>query len=130
LPVAAPGVTALPGSAWVLRVEAGHWSPAEAQANAEPWQAFIGWDSTELGGLSLRTRRPGDRFQPQGMGGAEPKLSDFMIGQKVPRPWRERLPLLARGDEILWVCGWRVSEAAAVRPETAGVLRLSFERVH
>jgi tRNA(Ile)-lysidine synthase len=121
-----PGLSRLPGTAWVLRAETGRWPAEEIAANDDPWQAFVRWN--DLGGWLLRARRTGDRFQPQGMGGAEPKLSDFMIAQKVPRKWRDRLPLLVQGQEIAWACGWRVSEAFAVAPDSPTVLRLGFVR--
>jgi len=52
-----------------------------------------------------------------------------MVNARVPRAVRDSLPLLVSGDgEILWVCGWRVSETAAVRPETRRVARFRFCR--
>jgi tRNA(Ile)-lysidine synthase len=48
----------------------------------------------------LRTRQEGDRFQPQGMHGAEVRLSDFLINNKIPRPWRDHLPLLVSGSDM------------------------------
>jgi tRNA(Ile)-lysidine synthase len=127
IPVGVPGLTRLPGGTRALRAEIGDWPLAEIETNDDPWQAYVAWGKPAP--LRLRTRRPGERFRPQGMAGAEPKLSDFMIAQKVPRGWRERLPLLVRGDEILWVCGWRVSEAARVRAPDMPVLRLRFEPI-
>ena len=76
----------------------------------------------------LRARREGDRFRPQGMGGAEVRLSDFLINAKVPWAWREHLPLLVVGERILWIAGERLSEAAIVKPNSDRVLRLEFRR--
>jgi tRNA(Ile)-lysidine synthase len=77
----------------------------------------------------LRTRLPGDRFQPLGMGGAETKLADFMTAQKIPLAWRDRLPLLVNeAEKVVWLCGWRVSERVVVREATREVLRLRFVR--
>ena len=53
--------------------------------------------------LTLRTRRPGERFRPRGMGGRAQKLSDTFINMKVPAAWRDRVPVLAVGDEAAWV---------------------------
>lgn len=65
--------------------------------------------------LWVRSRRPGDRFRPLGLAG-EKKLKDFFIAEGVPRPWRDRVPLVTSGpageDWIVWVAGHRVSEAA------------------
>jgi tRNA(Ile)-lysidine synthase len=62
------------------------------------------------------------------MGGHAPQLSDWMINAKIPSVWRDELPLLTAGGEILWVCGWRVSEKAIVEPETRRVARFRFQR--
>ena len=73
---------------------------------------------------TLRTRRPGDRFQPSGMTGSK-KLQDFFTDAKVPRELRDGIPLLVCGNGIAWVIGCRVAGwAAAGLGEEA--LRISF----
>ncbi len=58
--------------------------------------------------LSLRCRRPGERFWP--LGGRCPyKLKDFLISRKVPRELRDILPLLASDNEVLAVLGVEVA---------------------
>jgi tRNA(Ile)-lysidine synthase len=131
LPVAAPGETPLPGSDWVLRTEVLGWDDLTPKwaADPDPWQAFLDAGAASPD-LRLRTRRPGDRFQPQGMAGHTVKLGDFYTNQKVPRAARDRLPLLVdAGDRILWVCGWRVDERARVRGGTEQVLVVRFVQV-
>ena len=49
-----------------------------------------------------RTRRPGDRIR---LTGGNKKLSDLLIDRKVPREARDRLQLLASGENVLWVEG-------------------------
>lgn len=129
VPVALPGRTSLPGSDWVLEADfLEDWTPGEVRGNPDRWTAYL--DAERLGGTPvLRTRRPGDRFRPQGMSGHAPPLTDWMINARVPRAVRDILPLLVAADgEILWVCGWRVAETAIVRPETRQVARLRFCR--
>jgi tRNA(Ile)-lysidine synthase len=46
--------------------------------------------------LLLRTRRPGDRFRPEGGRGSK-KLKSWLIDRKVPREERDRLLVLADG---------------------------------
>jgi tRNA(Ile)-lysidine synthase len=130
LPVTLPGDTPLPGAEWVLRAEVRDRAdlPPGWEANADPWQAFL--DAQVVGGSPLlRTRRPGDRFQPLGMDGHTAKLADFLTNQKVPRAIRDRLPLLVGEVGILWVCGWRVAERARVQNVTAQVAVLRFVRL-
>jgi tRNA(Ile)-lysidine synthase len=62
------------------------------------------------------------------MAGHSVKLSAFLINRKVPRAWRDHVPLLAAGDEIVWVCGQRVAEGAIVKEGSSQVVRLWFER--
>ena len=73
-----------------------------------PLMAFLDPDLLS-GEVVLRNRRPGDRFHPLGSSG-EKKLKDFFIDRKVPRPERDDVPVLAAGNEIIWVVGHLVSE--------------------
>ena len=129
--VAVPGVTHLPRG-WTLHAqEPADWDIATITENPNPLVAWL--DAGSLGTAPmLRTRRKGDRFAPQGMRGSEVRLSDFLINTKLPRPWRNHLPLLTVGtiptspDHILWVAGMRLSERARVSPNTHRVIHLRF----
>ena len=55
-------------------------------------------------GCQIRTRQPGDRIRPFGAGGSK-KLQDYLTDRKIPEPFRDRIPLLCRGQEVLLVCG-------------------------
>lgn len=69
--------------------------------------------------LSIRTRRPGDRFAPLGMGGHSRKLSDWLIDQKIAQSQRDRIALLLVDDTIAAVLigpGWPISQTCAVTP--------------
>jgi tRNA(Ile)-lysidine synthase len=99
-------------------------SPIEPAAAGDPWMAYIPESFTPL---IIRTRRPGDRFQPLGMDGHTVKLSDFMINQKIPVTDRKRWPLLASGDSVLWVCGHRVSER--VKAGAGTMLKITARRL-
>jgi tRNA(Ile)-lysidine synthase len=82
------------------------------------WSAWLDRESL-VGALSLRTRRPGDRFQPLGMR-REKKLQDFFTDAKVPRTWRDRVPLLVSERGIVWVAGHRIADWAAIKTEEVG----------
>jgi tRNA(Ile)-lysidine synthase len=86
--------------------------------------------------LNLRTRRPGDRFAPMGMAGHHQKLADVFTNLKVPRPFRDRIPLLTVNDEIAWFVAptlnglqGRVAESYAVRPDSESALRVRWEAI-
>ncbi len=55
-------------------------------------------------GCVIRTRRPGDRIRPFGCSGSR-KLQDYLTDRKVAEPFRDKIPLLCRDNEILLVCG-------------------------
>lgn len=63
--------------------------------------------------LVWRTRREGDRVPSNGQSGCR-KLKDIFIDAKIPPHRRNRWPLLAAGEDILWVTGlWRREYARA-----------------
>ena len=55
-------------------------------------------------GCVIRTRKPGDRIRPFGSAGSR-KLQDYLTDRKIPEPFRDRIPLLCRGNEVFLVCG-------------------------
>lgn len=66
-------------------------------------------DMEKLGeNACIRTRRDGDRFHPIGRQKAK-KLKDYFIEQKIPKPLRDRMPLLAVGNKVAWIVGHQVS---------------------
>jgi tRNA(Ile)-lysidine synthase len=78
--------------------------------------------------LMVRRRKPGDRFQPLGMSQTK-KLQDFMVDSRIPRAWRDRVPLVCSSKQILWVVGWRIDERVKVTESTNEILHLRFERL-
>lgn len=75
-------------------------------------------DKKSLEGAVLRTRAEGDRIAPLGMRGTK-SLSDYFTDMKVDRPLRDIVPLLAKGNDILWVVGHGISRDCALRGEDA-----------
>jgi tRNA(Ile)-lysidine synthase len=128
--VTVPGRTKLPESAWALTVELSLRSEVSDAdlAVARGWEVYL--DATAVGfSPMLRSRRPGDRFQPLGMDGQSKRLNEFMINEKIPSAWRDSIPLVVNEDgEIVWVCGWRSDERARVTPATQQVAWLRFVR--
>lgn len=52
----------------------------------------------------IRSRRPGDRITPFGCKYSR-KLQDYFTDRGVDEPWRDRIPLLCRKDEVLLAGG-------------------------
>lgn len=124
----APGVLALDGG-WQVETTPLERAelPADWEQNPDPWTAYL--DADAVGDeLTLRPRRPGDRFRPHGLGGHSARVNEFMINEKLPAGERADWPLLAGKGGIAWVCGLRIDETAAVTPSTQRIWRVRFRR--
>jgi tRNA(Ile)-lysidine synthase len=116
-----PGETSLPG--WRIRAD------IIRQVAGDEDGLTASFDLDKVGKkLIVRRRRPGDRFQPLGMSQTK-KLQDFMVDSRIPRSWRDRVPLICSPEQILWVVGWRIDDRVKVTEGTREVLRLQFERL-
>ncbi|MDO9536070.1 MAG: tRNA lysidine(34) synthetase TilS [Bacillota bacterium] len=73
--------------------------------------------------LLVRARREGDRFHPLGAPGKK-KINKYFIDHKIPMKERDSIPLVAAGDEIIWVVGKQISHNCRVTEETKKVLVL------
>jgi tRNA(Ile)-lysidine synthase len=82
--------------------------------------AFLEFDRLHFP-LTIRSFRPGDRFQPFGMAG-EKKVKDFFIDNKIPLNERRKIPLLFSQDQLLWIAGSRIDHRFRVTSETRRTL--------
>lgn len=78
-----------------------------------------------LEGAEIRTRREGDRIHPLGCG--RKLLSDYFTDKKLDRPLRDYVPLVAVGNNVLWVVGMGISEDARIQSESDKAIKLEFE---
>jgi tRNA(Ile)-lysidine synthase len=118
----------VPGPGYVEIAEIGRAMRFEIQSrkgrilfDPSPRVALLDFDDLEFP-LTLRSFRPGDRFQPLGMEG-EKKVKDLFIDRKVPAVQRKRIPLLCRGERILWVAGIHMDHRVRLKPGTRRILR-------
>jgi len=117
-----PGRTVIPG--WDIRAVI--TDPSSVKGKHDELTAFF--DMEKAGnGITVRRRRGGDRFQPLGMSQSK-KLNEFMIDARIPRAWRDCIPVVCPPEHILWVVGWRIDERAKITDSTRKVLRLKFKR--
>ncbi len=124
-----PGDTAVPelGVRFRTRWLDGEEARQLALADLPPGTAVCDARALEFP-LTVRTRREGDRFRPLGMKGTR-KLKDFLMGVRVPRERRDRVPLVVSGGQILWVAGYRLDDRFRVTADTPCGLRLDCDRV-
>ena len=116
-----PGATELPR--WTVEAR------VVSRMSEKPESSFVAYLDAEKTGahLAVRARRRGDRFQPLGMG--QPKsLSEFMVDAKIPRAWRDRIPLVCSPAQIVWVVGYRLDDRVRVTEKTKEILRLEVVR--
>jgi tRNA(Ile)-lysidine synthase len=76
---------------------------------ANPMHFYI--DESQLTqGISIKTWKNGDNFQPSGMKGKHKKISDFYQEMGLSILEKKVQPLLCIGDKIAWIPGIRASE--------------------
>jgi tRNA(Ile)-lysidine synthase len=109
---------------WILRI-----SLRPAPLDPPDGKLRAVFDAAELA-LPLRLTRvqPGQRYRPLGGPGSR-KLSDLFVDRKIPRAYRERVPvLLDAAGEVLWILGVARGEGAPLSESTQSGLCLDLER--
>lgn len=118
VPLARTGETRVPGGVFFAE-------EVEPQGFVRaPFTACLDADKLPDSELCVRTRLPGDRFFPLNAPGRR-KLKEFFIDKKVPREKRG-MPLIAAGQEVLFVPGYCVADTVKVDEKTARILRVTF----
>lgn len=77
------------------------------------------------GDITLRYRRSGDYIAPLNMKGTK-TLKEYFIDEKVPKEMRDKIPLLAIDNCIVWIVGYRMSDKYKVRDGTKKVLSIQY----
>ena len=119
-------ITEFPGwqvAARLLTTGVGEASSARSSGQA-PFAAYFDLEAL-VSSPRVRARLPGDRFQPLGMQ-SEKKLQDFFVDAKVPRAWRDGIPLVVCERGIAWVVGYRVAEWARPKEDSKSICRIQF----
>jgi tRNA(Ile)-lysidine synthase len=117
-----PGTTDLEAWGISLASTVNTWSGGDPLPSSET-EAALDFDRTGET-LFVRSRRPGDRFCPLGLGGTK-KVQDYLVDSRVPRHRRDRVPLLLTQEgQVAWLIGHRIDDRFKIRPETRRVLRL------
>ncbi len=76
--------------------------------------------------LTLRKWQAGDRIQPQGMSGSK-KVKDILIDAKSDRFEKEKTLVLAQGQDVIWLIGYRLSRHVQPGPDTQAFLELIWQ---
>ena len=83
--------------------------------------AFVNLENLNL---TLRYRKDGDVLQPFGLSGSQ-KLKKYLNEKKVPNFEKDEIPLLCCKNEVLWVCGYGISEKIKLEKSPYYVLKLT-----
>ncbi len=91
----------------------------------EKFESMFDRDKLDLP-LTVRNRRPGDKFQPLGFN-SYIKLKDYFINKKISRLDRNSIPLLVdTRKRIIWVMGYEIADWAKVTENTGNILRVKY----
>jgi tRNA(Ile)-lysidine synthase len=75
----------------------------------------------EVGDLRVRHRRPGDRCVTAV---GTQRVADLLVDARLPRPVRERWPVVVAGDRVVWIPGVAVDAELAAAGRAAPALQL------
>lgn len=75
-----------------------------------------------------RTRGKGDYLTIAGKDGTmvHKSLKDYMITGKILREERDKIPLLAQGQHVIWLAGYRISEYYKIDRNTKRILKVQL----
>ena len=131
--VSLAGEGAIPlGNGWYLEIEPVAYTPDQFEGLDIPGEDFLVWMDRDqvLPGGTLRVREEGDVIAPLGMKGRTMKVSDLMINEKIPAPYRADWPIVAGRTGVLWVPGGRMAEQGRITSDTESILAFRFTRRH
>ncbi len=86
---------------------------------------YIATDNFES--LDIRLRQNGDKIQK--FGGGSKSLGDFLTDKKVPLRFRDRLPVVADGKNVVCVCGVEISECAKVLENSENTFKINITSI-
>jgi len=95
---------------------------AEIKTLADSWQAFVTVSGDQK--FIVRTRKPGERFQPLGMNGRSAKVKEVMVNRKIGARWREKWPIVACDTHIIWLVGHIIDERMKITEEISPIVQL------
>jgi tRNA(Ile)-lysidine synthase len=98
-------------------------SPSEMKGKSSS-QAFL--DPSVLPELlTIRSRAPGDRYG----GSGHRKIKKMLIDSRVPIALRAALPMVAAGNDIIWIPGFRPARQFAARPGSETCVLVEIHRL-
>ena len=109
-----------------LRMRCFAFSGKMDEIPTKPCTKWLDYDRLKEGCV-VRSRESGDVLTLDASGHRK-KLKAYLIEEKIPAGERNRVPVLAKGQEILWVMGYRLGETAKVKEGTEYIIEITYER--
>lgn len=75
--------------------------------------------------MEVRYRQSGDTLELKGVG--TKALRTYMTDAKIPLEKRDSIPVIASGNHIMWLVGYRISERYKIDKNTQIVMEIKFE---
>jgi len=117
-------VEKLPGQKGAFRIKLVKNAGRNIKIQEKMYTKWLNYDILK-NGFQIRTRRPGDYIVINRRGGRK-KLKDYFIDLKIPREEREKILLIAKGNEIFWIIGYRISEDCRISENTENILEIEY----
>ncbi len=86
---------------------------------------YLDWDRV-IPPLTVRSRRPGDRYRPLGMAGRK-QVKKILAEAGIPLSRRGLIPVVEDREKIIWLAGFLPNHRCRVREDTREVLELTWE---
>lgn len=83
-------------------------------------------DYDKIQGLALRNRQEGDYIIIDDKGSRK-KLKDYFINEKIPRDKRDEILLLADGNHVVWIVGYRISSYYKITDSTSHIIKITYK---
>ena len=96
----------------------------EVKISNQVYTKFFDYDKINFN-LQIRTRKDGD-YLVVDREGHKKTINRYFIDEKIPGRIRDELLLLADGSHIIWVIGYRISEAYKITKDTVNVLCVEY----
>lgn len=115
----------IPYSLGITPFAEGYVSVSSATATFEKGRPVFDGDKIPEG-ATIRFRRAGDVFTP--FGGGTKKLKEYFIDEKVPKRFRDFIPLVCIGNKVLCVCGMEISDEIKVTGQNCNCLKFTYDK--